>query len=227
MSIRDDLYQAGVDKDWNTYRTLYPMINIDDLIYVNTEWDSHLPCQDYAQVDYFREMFWKILGPKKVVELGCHRGKLATEVLKINHNGLIKCWHGYDINHKAIDDAYTDSLFEALKLQDWFWNTYVDCYDTFVCAHTLEHMAYWQVLKIFVHVQRIPNLLLEIPFGDWHNFRGGHVAKMSRDAVVKDLVRLGYEVREEHSLPIPIDTTMYTELPDYTHNTLWLAHLAK
>ena len=138
-SVREFAYQAGRQKNWNAFRSVYDLLTIEDLIDINIRWDVTMPpqrCASYKLVlDAFKsEKFGSF---SEIVELGCHRGHLAKEILK--NVGDVN-WTGYDINKAAINDSVITLGFTAIHQVDWFWNINIAKFDTFVSTHTLEHM---------------------------------------------------------------------------------------
>ena len=183
-SYREIAYDAGVHKNWDDFRVVYDKLTIYDLIWINTSWDTILPPQHHASVHYFKKMFRKIgRDYLRVVELGCHRGRLASEVMRALDGEAygIKEWVGYDINHAAIRDCSQHAKFQGVALTNWFWEVFPTGFDVFVCAHTLEHFNREQAGRILqLAIEDCKYILLEVPVAEqWRNYRGSHVLRAS------------------------------------------------
>lgn len=174
MGIREVAYQAGVDRNWNAFRELYSQLSIEDLIWINTQWDAVLPYQRSASVGRFGAMFNKIKEDLRVVELGCYRGELASHILTTT-KANIWSWGGYDINHTAVEEAVKHKKFSAFKLNQWFWEKDLVSYNTFVCSHTLEHFSFPQAEKILKNASVCKYIMLELPLDKWDHYCGSHV----------------------------------------------------
>ncbi|MHA2112611.1 MAG: class I SAM-dependent methyltransferase [Candidatus Hodarchaeales archaeon] len=186
MSNFSKAYYSVVSGEWNQYRTIYSELTIDELVQMNTKWDSLFMKQNCANKEVWKEMFAAIEfdNPLWVIELGCHEGGLANYIMQ---EDKISRWLGYDINHKAIDRAFEkrkDNIyFTPMKLGRWFYELPLQPVDVFVCSHTLEHFSDAQAIAIIDHVKHIEFLLFEVPFevpsGNWNNYKGTHVLRGS------------------------------------------------
>ena len=176
MGLREKMYEAGVVKNWGFFRDNYESLTIDDLVWINTKWDSVLPYQKSHSLNAMVKMFSSITENNlKVVELGSYRSFLGSHLIE-KVSSKVAEWHGYDINHAAIEDAIIHPQIFNHKLSKWFWEVDVSGYDIFVSSHTLEHFSFEQLKKIVETVSICKYLVLEIPLqNNWRGFRGSHV----------------------------------------------------
>lgn len=175
MTLKSKVYYAGIEKNWEFFRSSYDRLDIEDLIWINTKWDSVLPYQSSHSIENIKKMFLNINKSEvKVVELGSYRGLLGDLILK-EFSKVVE-WHGYDINHSAIEDGIKNDRLFHHKLEEWFWEIDVSGFDVFVSTHTLEHFSFSQFKKVIHAVSVCEYLVLEIPIAnDWSNCYGSHV----------------------------------------------------
>lgn len=174
---------VGTTKKWDDYREVYDQLTIEDLIKINTAWDSILPLQNHADTAIVIEVLKKIKSKLRVVELGCYRGLLAQKsIASLPDN--IESWVGYDINHKAIEYGEKhnkNSKYVGVKQTQWFWDTEIGVPNAFVSTHTLEHFRWEQFKKVLLHVSDCDWIVLELPIthNNWRGYRGSHVLEAS------------------------------------------------
>ena len=175
MTLREEAFEAGCRGDWGFIREEYDNLTIEDLVWINTKWDSVLPYQKSHSLGPMEKMFKIIHRPDlRIVELGSYRGFLGRFI--IDRFGSIGEWHGYDINHKAIEETIEHPKLFGHKLSKWFWEVDVSFFDVFVSSHTLEHFNFAQFKRVIEHVSICEYLVLEIPWqANWRGFRGSHV----------------------------------------------------
>lgn len=175
MSLREELYKSGVERNWSFFRENYDKLTIEDLVWINTKWDSVLPYQKSHSLIPMSEMFKSVEKSSfKVVELGSYRNLLGSYI--IDRFDAVSEWHGFDINHAAVEDSIEHPKLFSHKLSKWFWEVDVSGYDVFVSSHTLEHFNFSQFKKVIENVSVCEYLILEIPWQNtWRGFSGSHV----------------------------------------------------
>lgn len=175
---------------WNVWREHYNKLSINDLIWINTAIDPLFPNQAHFTLPAIKEAFteFSLQDPLlRVIELGCHQGHLAKELLDTDIN--ISYWRGYDVNYSAIDRSVVeDSRYDTIKMIQWFHNmSWFPHYNVFVSSHTLEHFNFKQAQATIKAVARagIKYMMIEIPFKlngapEWKDAHGSHVLNSTR-----------------------------------------------
>lgn len=186
--------------DWNIFRENYQDLNFDDLEKLNSYWARLWYQDERYHKSEFIEMF-NILRCMSnnddlyVLELGCHKGHLAMDILQQFSN--IKNWIGYDFSSCVNESILNEPRYTPVSLNDWFHLTELPHFNTFVSSHTMEHLSSDQVLKTFQHIaSKAKYLLLEIPLNengkDWHNWSCAHVLTWGQKYIRDALHKLGY-----------------------------------
>lgn len=180
------------------YRRCYSSLSFPDLIKLYEEFNRISPEQICFTLEKIKNVFNKTeLEVIKIVELGCHDGQLAKEILKEYSN--IQSWIGYDICYSAVNRSRLnvhDDRFTAIALNDWFFNIELPKFNIFVCSHTLEHLNMDQVIKTLDHAKNAKEIILEIPVYDvgrsWRYSKSTHVLTENRETIRKILTERNY-----------------------------------
>lgn len=192
---------------FNYWREHYHKLTITDLIYLNTGIHKYYPNQAHyngSQISCILErLIRETKNPLRVIELGCHQGNLANDMLGIFKDPrTLDLWVGYDINYYAIDETVCkDDRYIALKMLDWFHSKetmliIADPRSTiFIASNTMEHFALDQFIATIAYIKskEIKNIILDQPFADsWRGRQNTHILRSSVEDVCGILSRQGF-----------------------------------
>jgi hypothetical protein len=191
---------------WDIYRECFPDLSIGDLVKLELIWDEWFPKQAHFSLDLISELFIEaqsVLDKLEVIELGCHQGYLAKDILSRFN---IDSWTGYDINKSALKRSVVeDERYTTVALVDkWFHEIDLPDFNVFVSSHTLEHMYLEEVEKTIVHVSQLAKyMILEIPILEagqkWKGYGGTHTLTCDRQTI-RDLITSHgfYNTKDSH-----------------------------
>ena len=174
--------------DWDGYRKAYP---------TNREIDNLYPVQAQGHVIHFASMF-RLIGQMgyRVIELGCHNGRLAKRLL--DDFECIDTWTGYDFEWPIRRTVCSDLRYNAISLDEWFHDTELPEFNTFICSHTLEHLSEAQLAKTLRHIADADNILIEVPLSedgmDWSGFGCTHVLRLGLKHIRQWLAQNGFHI---------------------------------
>lgn len=207
MKIAHEIYRAAVDGNFDIWRRHYSALGIDDLIWLNTALHHFYPKQAHYNILPISVLFKTInveIKNIRVIELGCHQGSLAAQVLAIYPD--INVWIGFDINFHAISaPAVIDKRYVGSKLNDWIYNIQSMPANVFVVSHTFEHMNGCQIGRTirWAHDSGIEFIIIEMPFRDeWIGYRGSHIFEGPRDDFMEIVEGNGYKLFSEQTQTI-------------------------
>ena len=199
VDINENILNAVKHRNWDVYRKHFHNLSIKDQIQLNYEWDKRYPKQAHFSIKPITACFTNATTKFKnfsVVELGCHQGYLAKQILE--HFDSINSWIGYDINSQALERSVVkDKRYTNIALKDWFHNTTIPNFDLFISTHTFEHMDLDGVDKTIASISRIAKyMILEIPIQEyerhWRGYKGGHVLRSGRPEIRSLIEKYGF-----------------------------------
>ncbi len=175
-------YDSILDGNFVLFRFRYNELSFSNHVEIVDSWDDKWPVQRQYNIDGIKTALSLIDEDLEIVELGCHDGSLACELLQ--ENDRIKCWYGYDICSKAISRSKNLEKYKPAVLNDWFHNLELPKLNLFISSHTLEHLSDDRVLATFDKVLDVKYLLLDTPleeYGqDWAGYHASHVLKSGK-----------------------------------------------
>lgn len=199
-----DLRQSRSMFNFDDYRQYYSSLSFKDLKSIIDILDHTWPHQCLFDLSRIKSIFTLIEshspGAINIIELGCHEGHLAKQILHNVPGYSIQSWRGYDLNLRALQRSSSivdDHRFSNCDLEDWFYNIELPDFNLFVSTHTLEHMNMQEVTRVFDHIyKKALYLILEIPIKengqDWRGYKGTHVLKEGRKVIRQLLSDQGY-----------------------------------
>lgn len=199
MTDRIGEKMEGSPINWNEYRTNYSCMSFSEIGEFYHTLDRHFPDQEKLNVDNFVTLFDITDGPHKVIELGCHNGSRSRKVVKRVES--IDSWTGYDFD---MFDGTSNGRYKFKPLTDWFHNTELPEFNTFVSSHTLEHLSNEQALETLRNISgKAKYIFLQLPLTehgeDWHNRWNAHIMTWGMDKLRSVLIELGYKLFYENN----------------------------
>lgn len=199
-----EIFETGAHFNFDAYRRYYSSLSFQDSKRINEALDQVWPRQSRFDLRRLVKIFTliepDIPGAIRVLELGCHEGRLAKEILHRVPGFTIQSWVGYDLNARSLGRSASivnDERFSSFALDAWLYNTELPKFNIFLSTHTLEHMSAHEVTKIFnLTCKKALYLILEIPTEEngqsWQRYKGTHVLKEGRKMIRKLLSGRGY-----------------------------------
>lgn len=192
------------DHNWDFYRDNYiaGKYSHQDLININNQLYTKIPEQVYFHPAWVRWFFQNFQETIRVMELGCYRGELAQQMMLI-HSQIVR-WTGFDICKLALmDEVVQQDQFHPIFLEQPVWTHPFELHDIFVSTHTLEHMTWDEVVKVFDRIQEseIYGVHLELPVREegkvWRGGGSTHVLIKGRQHIRDWFIRNGWNVLRE------------------------------
>lgn len=206
-------FPVGVN--WDKFRKHYDGLSFEDRTILSCYWDQMYPDQRHFHLTRFVEMFELVPENSRILELGCHTGCLAMQIL--NRFPKLVRWTGYDFRYPIDRTIVEDERYNTVVLKDWFYNTeLIEC-DVFVSSHTLEHVSNKEAMAILNHVAGIKYIMLEVPVPEngrkWAGWGCSHVLTLGQRHIRDFLSNAGY--RQIYNRP-QIGGTLWTMQEDNT-----------
>jgi hypothetical protein len=198
-SAAADVLFSVLEGNWNTWRSRYNELDINDLIFIHAGYHFYSRCQAHYDFKKINEVLWRIIKNRRevnIIELGCWRGHLASEILSTYTSARIKSYTGYDIDFRALDSSVVKSKrYKSVKMTDWFYNLDFKG-DILISSHTLEHFDEEQVNLLFdeLYTSSINFVIVELPFSSkkWENYGGSHVLSLGKNDFVEMIITSGF-----------------------------------
>uniref|UniRef100_A0A6H1Z7H3 Putative methyltransferase n=1 Tax=viral metagenome TaxID=1070528 RepID=A0A6H1Z7H3_9ZZZZ len=204
VPTNNDILRVGTNFDFDAYRQYYSSLSFPERQRISEALDQIWPLQARFNLLLLDRIFSliepDIPGAIKILELGCHEGHLAKEILQRVPGFSVQSWVGYDLNARALSRSASivnDERFSSFALGDWFYNIELPEFNIFLSTHTLEHMVLHEATKIFDHIcKKALYLIFEIPIEEngqaWRGYKGSHVLEAGRKIIRKLLSDRGY-----------------------------------
>jgi len=201
-SIAMHVLLSAIEGDFDVWRENYDLLNINDLIWINSGIHNFVGDQEHFNYDGVRDMIDIVslhVPELHILELGCWKGHMAKKLLSDYAAQEVKSYTGYDINYPAIDQSVvTDFRYRSIKMTDWFHN-YELFGDILISCHTLEHMNEDQIIKMMIRINqsKIRYLIFELPFnykGKWEGGNNSHILKLNSEEFVNIIERYGFKL---------------------------------
>jgi len=193
---RKGIFTIFGEPSWNGYRECHEDMRFDFRVLLNHILDKMYPNQNSSHKKQFAKMFSRIKRSNlKVVELGCHQGLLAKDMLR--RFDFIESWTGYDFPSPIERTVVEDKRYKPIILEKHFFKTDLPEFDVFVSSHTFEHLSYKEVKRTLRNVLGVEYILLETPLTKggqkWIGYGGAHVLRWGSNLLKDYIESLGYK----------------------------------
>lgn len=164
--------------NFNEWRNKYNSYSFEDHKKIYNKLEKLFPEQVCFTLQYVEKFISNIPKPK-IVELGGHRGELASCILQSNDKILL--WDNYEISSNAIKNTICkDKRYNPILLEDFAWNLDIfESYNTCILSHVIEHIKQKQLRRFFNRLINVKYIYIEAPLhrrrNAWNGRRATHI----------------------------------------------------
>jgi len=191
---------------FNKWRKNYYVLSEDQHLLLSNQLADKYPHQKHFNEAIFLKEF-QILSDRlgqgiSVLEVGGWKGELASTILSKYPN--IESWMDIDIcsatiiNNVCLDPRYLKKIASRFN---WFEENRSNPFHVCVCAHTIEHLSWTDLIGLIDYMDGIPTIIFEAPISQedgelWNNYPGTHILEVGWKTINSYMQDLGYSVTQ-------------------------------